>query len=169
MARLVLPVRGVYNHDTLLTQQLSRKQTTRPVNYNSSTDHSLPFIAVKQYPIKMSSVPAYRTTSASPSSSRKAVKASASASATSSRPPRSDPYYGHEETAILCARFVCLTESHLNQAYIRSPPPSNVPMSPPQWHLALQRPPSLTLSPTPCIEHGYPASSPLQHYFSSTD
>lgn len=52
-----------------------------------------------------------RANSASPScsSSRKAVKASATASAPSSRPPTrssSDPYYGHEETAVLCARFI---------------------------------------------------------------
>ncbi|GFZ43902.1 hypothetical protein JCM24511_01622 [Saitozyma sp. JCM 24511] len=50
----------------------------------------------------------YRSTSASPSTSRKAVKASATASAPSSRPPTrsSDPYYGHEETSVLCARFI---------------------------------------------------------------
>ncbi|WVR07051.1 hypothetical protein IAU60_004090 [Kwoniella sp. DSM 27419] len=55
----------------------------------------------------MSAVPAYRSNSASPSSSRKAVKASASASASSSRPPRShDPFYGHEETALMAARFI---------------------------------------------------------------
>lgn len=54
---------------------------------------------------------AVRANSASPScsSSRKAVKASATASAPSSRPPTrssADPYYGHEETAVLCARFI---------------------------------------------------------------
>ncbi|ORX36621.1 hypothetical protein BD324DRAFT_457315 [Kockovaella imperatae] len=53
-------------------------------------------------------------TPVSPSSSRKAVKASATASAPSSRPPttRSDPFYGHEETAVLCARFVSHSSSH---------------------------------------------------------
>ncbi|ORY33962.1 hypothetical protein BCR39DRAFT_577668 [Naematelia encephala] len=57
----------------------------------------------------VAAVPAYRPNSASPTtSSRKAVKASATASAPSSRPPTrpSDPYYGHEETAVLCARFI---------------------------------------------------------------
>ncbi|WVQ82381.1 hypothetical protein IAT38_004509 [Cryptococcus sp. DSM 104549] len=57
-----------------------------------------------------SAVPAYRTNSASPtSSSRKAVKASATASASSSRPPTrstQDPFYGHEETAVMAARFI---------------------------------------------------------------
>ncbi|WVF71473.1 hypothetical protein IAT40_006279 [Kwoniella sp. CBS 6097] len=54
------------------------------------------------------SVPAYRATSASPSSSssRKAAKSSASASATSSRSRSFDPFYGHEETAVMAARFI---------------------------------------------------------------
>ncbi|KAI9639767.1 uncharacterized protein MKK02DRAFT_40092 [Dioszegia hungarica] len=49
-----------------------------------------------------------RASSASPSTSRKAVKASATASAPSSRPPTrgSDPYYGHEETSVMSARFI---------------------------------------------------------------
>ncbi|KAK8864404.1 hypothetical protein IAR55_001652 [Kwoniella newhampshirensis] len=55
-------------------------------------------------------VPAYRSNSASPSSSsRKAAKASATASAPSSRAPTrssQDPYYGHEETAVMAARFI---------------------------------------------------------------
>ncbi|TYJ56978.1 hypothetical protein B9479_002257 [Cryptococcus floricola] len=54
-------------------------------------------------------VPVYRHTSASPpSSSRKAVKASATATASSSRPPtRSEQtFYGHEETAVMAARFI---------------------------------------------------------------
>ncbi|WWD17300.1 hypothetical protein CI109_101740 [Kwoniella shandongensis] len=55
-------------------------------------------------------VPAYRSNSASPpSSSRKAAKASATASAPSSRAPTrssQDPYYGHEETAVMSARFI---------------------------------------------------------------
>ncbi|WVQ72590.1 hypothetical protein IAR50_002148 [Cryptococcus sp. DSM 104548] len=53
---------------------------------------------------------AYRHTSASPSSSsRKAVKASATATASSSRPPTrssQDAFYGHEETAVMSARFI---------------------------------------------------------------
>lgn len=55
------------------------------------------------------STSAARPTSSSPSTSRKAAKASATASAPSSRPAgssRSDPFYGHEETAVLAARFV---------------------------------------------------------------
>ncbi|OCF36839.1 alternative cyclin Pcl12 [Kwoniella heveanensis CBS 569] len=53
-------------------------------------------------------VPAYRATSASPSSSssRKAAKSSATASATSSRSRSFDPFYGHEETAVMAARFI---------------------------------------------------------------
>ncbi|RXK35021.1 alternative cyclin Pcl12 [Tremella mesenterica] len=57
----------------------------------------------------MSSIPQQRAGSASPStsSSRKAAKSTATASAPSSRPSgRSDPYYGHEETAVMCARFI---------------------------------------------------------------
>lgn len=54
------------------------------------------------------SVPAARPNPPSPSSSRKAAKASASSSAPSSRPAQRpvDPFYGHEETAVLCARFI---------------------------------------------------------------
>lgn len=56
------------------------------------------------------SIPAYRSNSASPpSSSRKAVKASATASASSSRAPTrasTDPFYGHEGTSLLCSRFI---------------------------------------------------------------
>ncbi|TXT11830.1 uncharacterized protein COLE_02240 [Cutaneotrichosporon oleaginosum] len=50
-------------------------------------------------------VPAARPNPPSPASSRKVAKASAS-SAPSSRPRPVDPYYGHEETALLCARFI---------------------------------------------------------------
>ncbi|KAK4687348.1 hypothetical protein P7C73_g2763, partial [Tremellales sp. Uapishka_1] len=55
-----------------------------------------------------SAIPAYRPNPSSPSTSRKAAKASANTSAPSSRPPTrpSDPYYGHEETAVLAARFI---------------------------------------------------------------
>ncbi|WOO85629.1 PHO85 cyclin-2 [Vanrija pseudolonga] len=54
------------------------------------------------------SVPAARPNPPSPASSRKAAKASASSSAASSRPSQraADPYYGHEETSVLCARFI---------------------------------------------------------------
>jgi hypothetical protein len=54
-------------------------------------------------------VPAARPNPPSPASSRKVAKASASSSAPSSRPRPVDPYYGHEETALLCARFVSNT------------------------------------------------------------
>ncbi|WVO22212.1 uncharacterized protein IAS62_003542 [Cryptococcus decagattii] len=81
-----------------------------------------------------SAIPAYRHNSASPPvSSRKAVKASASASASSSRPPTrssQDPYYGHEETAVLAARFI----THLFQC-------PNVPA------------PSTPGAPTPALAH----------------
>ncbi|EJT51279.1 hypothetical protein A1Q1_07522 [Trichosporon asahii var. asahii CBS 2479] len=52
------------------------------------------------------SVPASRPNPPSPASSRKAVKASASTSAHSSRPRHADPYYGHEETALMCADYI---------------------------------------------------------------
>ncbi|BEI81266.1 hypothetical protein CcaverHIS002_0204260 [Cutaneotrichosporon cavernicola] len=51
-------------------------------------------------------VPAARPNPSSPGSSRKVAKASASSSAPSSRSRPVDPFYGHEETALLCARFI---------------------------------------------------------------
>ncbi|RSH95826.1 hypothetical protein EHS25_000919 [Saitozyma podzolica] len=51
---------------------------------------------------------AYGSKSSSPSSSLKGVKASATATAGASRPSSrsSDPYYGHDGTSVLCARFI---------------------------------------------------------------
>ncbi|WVN88237.1 uncharacterized protein L203_103438 [Cryptococcus depauperatus CBS 7841] len=99
-----------------LIPQLGRK--SHPVHLPASHSHTLnpshPSTHAKhatrpphtQHTLAMSAVPALRHTSASPAS-RKAVKASATASASSSRPPTrsSDPYYGHEETAVMAARF----------------------------------------------------------------
>lgn len=99
--------------DTAFPPQITRSKSQYPATpptprqlHRKHTKASF----IKSDQLRMSSsVPAYRANSASPSSSRKAVKASASASASSSRPPRSsDPYYGHEETSVLCARFVSL-------------------------------------------------------------
>nr|ODN88353.1 alternative cyclin Pcl12 [Cryptococcus depauperatus CBS 7841] len=100
-----------------LIPQLGRK--SHPVHLPASHSHTLnpshPSTHAKhatrpphtQHTLAMSAVPALRHTSASPAS-RKAVKASATASASSSRPPTrsSDPYYGHEETAVMAARFI---------------------------------------------------------------
>ncbi|WVO16292.1 hypothetical protein L204_103967 [Cryptococcus depauperatus] len=90
-----------------LIPQLGRK--SHPVHLPANHSHiSNPshHATRPQHTLAMSAVPALRHTSASPAS-RKAVKASATASASSSRPPtRSpDPYYGHEETAVMAARF----------------------------------------------------------------
>jgi hypothetical protein len=99
---------------TVLSQKNSTdSQITRPKpipTIHSPIPHYIPVQRHSSNPAIMSSV---RANSASPSSStsRKAVKASATASAPSSRPPTrssSDPYYGHEETAVLCARFVSI-------------------------------------------------------------
>lgn len=52
----------------------------------------------------MAAIPAARP-STSPAAARKAPKASASSSASRSQRPV-DPFYGHQETSLLCARFV---------------------------------------------------------------
>ena len=130
-------------------------------------------------PITMSStyVPSYRPTPSPPSSSsRKAVKASASASAPCSRPPTrsSDPFYGHEETSVLCARFVC--SRHIWKFFppvliihSRSPLSSNVQISLPPLPQAHLLPLSLTLSPMHCIEPDSHPSSPLPPYYFFVD
>jgi hypothetical protein len=153
-----------------LTPQINR---TKPIPIiHPPISHYIPVPRHSSDPTIMSSV---RASSASPSSSssRKAVKASATASAPSSRPPTrssSDPYYGHEETAVLCARFVSLLSPHDKTfSNIRSLLFSSAPTSLPQRHPVHLLLHSLTLSPTLFTEHGCHPSSPSQHYFSFSD
>lgn len=93
------PVRDIYTAPVFeqgLTHQQRNLQPTKPRTYH-------------QHQHLHSSDMSTRASSTSPGTSRKVAKANATSSAPSSRPPvRSDPFYGHEETAVLCSKFVSL-------------------------------------------------------------
>ncbi|OWZ62514.1 hypothetical protein AYX14_05372 [Cryptococcus neoformans] len=132
MSRLIPQLSRKQQPPRLKSNDNQRTHTSRYPSYNCVSNKPARLIYTTN--MSASAVPAYRHNSASPPvSSRKAVKASASASASSSRPPTrssQDLYYGHEETAVLAARFI----THLFQC-------PNIPA------------PSAPGAPTPTLAH----------------